>query len=223
MFTTIKVAGSDALDTLVSRRELFLQTGEYPFLIGDANEVQRFTDRAVFTSQSTSEIIESSMKLDVDDWIFQRRKEAEEDELPIEETLGVWPGEVSNKGSLSLHTEILSGRPLPEVFLGIASIQEPWQLLAALKYGFWNCCPEPEVHCAFFRKWQFQYGAEIAGISSDVIECMVSNPPRDQATAIALAWEQYWYCADIVDQGCESVCNLAATLLNSSYWYFWWD
>jgi hypothetical protein len=29
--------------------------------------------------------------------------------------------------------------------------------------------------------------------------------------------------SDIVDQGCESISNLAATLLNSPYWYFWWD
>jgi hypothetical protein len=40
---------------------------------------------------------------------------------------------------------------------------------------------------------------------------------------MALAWEQYWYCLDIVDQGVGSVSALAATLLNSTYWYFWWD
>ncbi|MBL8817724.1 MAG: DUF4253 domain-containing protein [Planctomyces sp.] len=28
---------------------------------------------------------------------------------------------------------------------------------------------------------------------------------------------------DIVEQGCESISNLAATLVNSGYWYFWWD
>ena len=38
-----------------------------------------------------------------------------------------------------------------------------------------------------------------------------------------LAWEQYLYCQDIVVQGCETIANLAATLLNSPFWYFWWD
>jgi len=68
-----------------------------------------------------------------------------------------------------------------------------------------------------------EYGAQITGVSGEVIECIVSNPPRDQAAAIELAWQQYWYCDDIVEQGCESISNLAATLLNSPYWYFWWD
>ncbi|WP_414650247.1 DUF4253 domain-containing protein, partial [Duganella sp.] len=34
---------------------------------------------------------------------------------------------------------------------------------------------------------------------------------------------QYLYCADIVDQGTESIEALAATLLNARVWYFWWD
>ncbi|WP_408057982.1 DUF4253 domain-containing protein [Undibacterium flavidum] len=28
---------------------------------------------------------------------------------------------------------------------------------------------------------------------------------------------------DIVDQGCETISKLAATLLNSEVWYFWWN
>jgi hypothetical protein len=60
-------------------------------------------------------------------------------------------------------------------------------------------------------------------MSGDVVECVVTKPPTDRNAATNLAWEQYWYCVDIVEQGCESVSNLAATLLNSPYWYFWWD
>jgi len=71
------------------------------------------------------------------------------------------------------------------------------------------------VHCAINQYWQKEFGAEIVGVSSDVIECIVKNPPRDKETAIKLAWQQYWYCADIVVQGCESIANLAATLLNA--------
>jgi hypothetical protein len=92
-----------------------------------------------------------------------------------------------------------------------------------LKYGAWNECPGPEVHCAFHREWQERFGAEITGMSDDVVECAVKNPPIDRKAAVVLAWEQYWYCSDIVDQECESVSKLAATLINSPYWYFWWD
>lgn len=224
MFRTLKIAGSEALDVLSSRRELFLQTGgEYPFIIGDEEEFQRINEVAEFNDESPADIIQRSMNVDLDQWIAQRRLEAEEYEFSSEDLLGTWPGDIPEKGAVSLHRDILSGKIKPEVFLGLATIQESWQLPAILKYGDWNECPPAEVHCAFHRKWQSQFGAQIAGMSGDVVECIVTNPPRDQQTAIALAWEQYWYCADIVDQGCESISNLAGTLLNSSYWYFWWD
>ena len=40
---------------------------------------------------------------------------------------------------------------------------------------------------------------------------------------MALAWEQFLFCEDIVSQGVETISNLGATLLNSPYWFFWWD
>lgn len=33
----------------------------------------------------------------------------------------------------------------------------------------------------------------------------------------------YALCADIVDQGTESIEALAAQLLVSNSWFFWWD
>jgi len=77
----------------------------------------------------------------------------------------------------------------------------------------------PVVHCAMHHYWQKEFGVEIVGVSGDAIECIAKNPPRDQEAAIKLAWQQYW----IVDQGCEIIANLAATLLNAEGWYFWWD
>jgi hypothetical protein len=118
---------------------------------------------------------------------------------------------------------VLSGNIKPEVYVGLARITKPWHLPAVLKYGDWNECPEPEVHCAFHSEWHDRFGAQITGMSGDVVECMVTNPPTDREQATALAWQQYWYCADIVEQGCGSVSNLAATLIKSPYWYFWWD
>jgi hypothetical protein len=92
-----------------------------------------------------------------------------------------------------------------------------------LKYGAWNECPQPEVHCAFHREWESRWRAQITGMSGDVVECLVLKPPSKKDEAVRLAWEQYWYCPDIVEQGCGSVAELAATLLNSAYWFFWWD
>jgi hypothetical protein len=220
---TLRVTGGDAIRVLNEHRSRYHTTGQYPFLIGDAEDLGRIKEAAEFNKQEPTAIIRASFEVKTAEWIAGRRKEAEEYELSAEELLGEWPGEIAEKGSIALHKDVLSGKIKPEVYLGLAKIEKPWQLPALLKYGAWNECPEPEVHCAFHRQWQERYGAEITGMSSDVVECAVSKPPTDHKAATDLAWEQYWYCADIVEQGCGSVSNLAATLLNSRYWYFWWD
>ena len=222
-FTTITVDGPDAVETLMARRKQFPTTGEYPFLIGDEEGLDRVNESAECEDRSVEAILEASETVDLDGWIAGRRAEVAEYGFTEAEVQGTWPAEVPGVGELSLHRDILTGDIWPKVILGLASLKQPWELPAVLKYGGWNDCPAPEGHCAFFRKWQQEYGAQIAGVSGDVIECVVSNPPLDQETAYELAWEQYWYCADIVEQGCETVSDLAATVLESSYWYFWWD
>ena len=52
---------------------------------------------------------------------------------------------------------------------------------------------------------------------------LIKNPPTDRETAFKLAQEQYIYCSDIVEQGMQTLNNLAARLLNGKTWYFWWD
>jgi hypothetical protein len=222
-FSTIRVPGIEAIKTLEARRLAYAQSGEYPFLIGGDRELERLLEAAEFNDLDTDSIIRESLNIDIARWLRNRRMEVDEDQFPEEEILGEWPGEVAEKGQISLHTDMLSRKIMKEVVLGLAITDQPWKLPAVLKFGDWNDCPAPEVHCAFFRKWQEQYGAQIVGVSGDVIECVVKNPPRDKAAALELAWQQYWYCTDIVDQGCGSVSNLAATLINSEYWFFWWD
>lgn len=219
-YTTHKIAGRDAIQLLNEHRSHYPATGLYPFLMGDSNEVERLQEAAEYVEQDSETIIRTSFDIRVAQWLEKRQKE---DESLLEEILGEWPGNISQKGSISLHMDLLTEKIKPEIYFGLAKIAEPWQLPAILKYGGWNDCPDPDVHCAFHRHWQEMYGAEIIGVSGDVIECLVRNPPTERNEAIDLAWEQYRYCGDIVEQGCGSVSNLAGTLLDSKYWYFWWD
>ena len=76
---------------------------------------------------------------------------------------------------------------------------------------------------AFGKRWHEQYGAEIVSITHDVMEFTVAKPPQTKGAALALAKEQFVFCPDIVHQGVGDVAALAATLLKSNYWYFWWD
>lgn len=73
------------------------------------------------------------------------------------------------------------------------------------------------------RYWRDRYGARIASMTDDVVEFTVDAPPSTQQQAYALAWEQYAYCADIVDQGTQTLSNLAAGLIDADAWFFWWD
>jgi hypothetical protein len=89
--------------------------------------------------------------------------------------------------------------------------------------GGWNACPFPWDHCAVHRYWQQQYGAEVVSVTHDIVQCDVSRPPTDRQAALSLAEQQYYYCADIVQQGVGTIEALAALLLKGRYWYFWWD
>ncbi|MGL6072534.1 MAG: DUF4253 domain-containing protein [Fimbriiglobus sp.] len=222
--TTRKVSGNDAIRILNVGRERYPTTRQYPFLIGDIREMEQLNETAEFHEDEPSEIVQASLEITVPEWIASRQRQVEGYGFDPNGSLGEWPEEEEiGKGSIGLHKDVLTGEVRPEVCLGLVTIDKPWHLPAFVKYGGWNDCPSPEVHCAFFRHWQEKYGAEITGMSGDIIECVVRKPPMDQSAAIELAWEQYWYCADIVEQGCGSVSNLAATLLDSPYWYFWWD
>jgi hypothetical protein len=234
-FTSLKVPGREAIRFLNEHRSRYSDTGQYPFLIGDGGDLERVRENATFNENDAAAIIRASLDIKPTEWLARRKKEADEwiaryrEETgehgfsPYDETLGEWTGEIFEKGSIALHRDVLSGRIKPTVYIGLAKIETPWHLPAIVKYGGWNNCPEPQVHCAFHREWQKRFGAEIAGMSGDVIECTVRKPPTDRDTAINLAWEQYWYCGDIVEQGCGTICHLTATLMNSPYWYFWWD
>jgi hypothetical protein len=51
----------------------------------------------------------------------------------------------------------------------------------------------------------------------------LSCKPATREEALELAREQYFYCNDIVDQGMGSYRRLAAGLMASDWWFFWWD
>ena len=55
---------------------------------------------------------------------------------------------------------------------------------------------------------------QIASVTHDTIELHVARPPRTRDDALALAYEQYAYCPDIVDQRAVTLDALAAGLVN---------
>jgi hypothetical protein len=94
---------------------------------------------------------------------------------------------------------------------------------AYLHWGQWNGCPAPEYQIAALRSWRERFGAELVGLSRDVMNVRVQSRPPTREVALELAREQYVYCSDIVDQGVQTLSALAAVLMESDWWYFWWD
>jgi hypothetical protein len=136
---------------------------------------------------------------------------------------GDWPTEPIGAPELSVATETLTGAPLEKVQIVILPTDDSSTIPAYLHWGYWNGCPAPEYHIAALRSWRERFGAEIVGLSHDVMNIRVQSRPPTREAALELAREQYVYCRDIVEQGVQTLSALAAVLMDSNWWYFWWD
>jgi len=218
---TVVIPGSKALAELDRLRTEYPRTGLYPILFGDQDDFDRAHDqlRELHEPGPDAEI-EESLKLDPLEWL---RKRADDDPEYYEMFHGDWPEHPEAKIDIVTHQELRSGKPKPSVIIGLLPVQTPWHVFAHLQWGGWNECPFPAEHCAMHRYWQDSYGAEVVSITGDIVQCVVSRPPNDRHASVQLAKQQYVYCADIVQQGTDTIEALAALLLDGRYWYFWWD
>jgi hypothetical protein len=142
---------------------------------------------------------------------------------PHDPPMGEWPTSPNPSPGLSVAYDILKGKPLAKVYIGIAPTDDWTTVPAYLRWGGWNDCPAAEYHVAAMRSWRDHYGAELVGMSFDTINLRVASKPKTREEALTLAHEQYVYCADIIDQGVETYSALAADLIANDWWYFWWD
>ena len=143
----------------------------------------------------------------------------EEDEAP----LGEWPAATSYGYGLSVAWDPRTGQPRSTVRIALIPTDDPTAIPAYLRWGNWNSCPPPAYHVAALRAWRDRYGAELVGLSADVINLRVSRKPATREDALELARAHYVYCNDIIDQGVGSYRELAAGLMASDWWFFWWD
>lgn len=218
-FEIVTTAGEEALVELNRLRARAGTTGLYPILFGNAEEFERLEEGMEEDFDAAKTLKESELII-LPDW-FRSKIESESELYQTEQ--GDWPDECEGEMGLITHLDVLSRKPHKEVAIGLLKIASPWEAFAHLNWGAWNDCPSPEEHCAVHRYWASKYGAEVVSITSDVVQCAVARPPVDREESLRLAHEQYIYCYDIVEQGTETIAALAAGLVNSKYWYFWWD
>jgi Domain of unknown function (DUF4253) len=153
----------------------------------------------------------------------QGKEEIAEDDEEVMPEIGDWPSQPEVMSGPTVSTDITTNKAFPIVYIALIPARNSTELPAYLNWGNWNANPPPEAHVAMLRKWQKLYGAEIVAISADVINLRVKTKPQSREEALKLAQEMYHYCEDIVTQGTGDIAPLAANLMASDYWFFWWD
>ena len=147
----------------------------------------------------------------------------EKDAMPVEEDIVGEFVDYKPTNSFSPLIDYATRRPYETIIIAKIPTDKPWELAAWIPMGGWNECPAAEEQVAVFKYWYEKYGAIPAVMHSDVWELYVEKPPSEKEVAVALAWEQFGFCSDIIWQGAQKINVLASTLLNSKTWYFWWD
>jgi hypothetical protein len=113
-----------------------------------------------------------------------------------------------------------------EIIIAKIPTRNPWEVAAWIPMGGFNQCPEPHEQMAVFKQWYNDYNAVAGVVNYDTWELTLTNPPKTDDAAQALAKEQFAFCYDIVMQaspGWNHIRALASMLRNSSTWFFWWD
>ncbi len=116
-----------------------------------------------------------------------------------------------------------SEKGVTQVGLVEIPLAAPWQIFAQLPFGDWNEAPNDAIVTAVLKHWLERYGAVPFSRSQDYFELYLPKPISSPAIAADIAWEMMGFCPDIVDQGTETIHNLAQELLGSHTWFFWWD
>jgi hypothetical protein len=68
-----------------------------------------------------------------------------------------------------------------------------------------------------------RFDAYVVGMGTDTLVLAVGRPPRDLASATAIAAEHYAFCPDNIQQGVGTIREYAESLVDETLWPFWWD
>lgn len=238
-YSFVRVEGASALAALAELRRSWQDAT--PVIWGSPEQAARLFDRfdeddaaadikeslAQARARSSRELMDeraAAIRQSLAAWLAKRGEAPpEEDDVEEPPRAGRWPSGITpHQAPLSLF-DLHTGRPHPEVLIGLIPTARSWEIPAYHRFGSWNDCPSPAIHAAFAREWSEKYGADLIVNTPDVIEFEVASPIASREEAIAVAEQQFRYANDIVYQGTRSIEGLAASLLGARYWFFWWD
>lgn len=219
----------------LARWEELRAAGEgYPVIIGDAEVLNTVLEMVVdHDSPQIADTLAKAESLVWEQALMDRKRRTREAlaeehasgeiaDIPQPET-GRWPARPEADTAPTTPFDPLTGAPYDPCYILVVPAGHGWEVPAYTAWGAWNECPPPELHIAALRSWHERFGAELVGMSADVLDVRVTRRPATREEALALASEHFEYCPDIVWQGSETLAPLAATYMVSDFWYFWWD
>jgi len=230
----VVLPGERAIEAWMRLRRVVEVIGAWPIVLGPRSAVERHAEALTHRRRSVAEVLAAAADVDPDPrawfadivaaertWHVNNGYSADDAQGFPE--VGPWPEEPDENDGFSIPFDIVSMDPHREVVIALVPTEVPWTIPAHLGMGGWNACPEAAKHCALWKRWNEEYGAEPVGVSGDVVEFLVERPPTTRDAALELAWQQHGYCQDIVDQGTQTIAGLAGALLEGRVWFFWWD
>jgi hypothetical protein len=219
-YPRVEVPGTRALAEWERLRE---EGKGWPVIIGDDEQLDAIADQFSIDdpAPAVAAILAKAAALRFPDSLAQWA--GTDPDLP-DPPLGTWPAPDAVEGTgLTVASDTVSGAPFSRVHILLIPTASSWEVPAYLRWGNWNACPAPEQHVAALRHWHERFGVELVGINRDTLNLRATRRPADRQAALALAGDQHRYCPDTIDQGAGSLSALAAILMATDWWFFWWD
>ena len=220
---TVLVSSDSAIAEWTHRVAQFPESGMYPVILSDSISAGDLVAGMAKVALCYDEEISSATRSEAMDWFAGTKSELEASGEITSKLIGKALRKSSKRSSLPTEITFQSRRKGGKITIALLKVTHPWHIPILVEFGGWNTCPDPICQARILRHWYTHYGASIACLGGDVLECTVARPPDNLVTAFELAWEQYLYCPDLVEQGTYTIGRLAETLVDSEYWSFWWD
>ncbi len=104
--------------------------------------------------------------------------------------------------------------------VSVLQADDMFEVIRVMGTNGWNYDISPQMVTERLRRWDRDYGLTLHGAGFDWLEASFQRPPADMRK---FAEEVYAFCPDVVDQGTESVEELARQMKQSNVLYLWWD
>ncbi len=214
-YDLVHATPATAFETWVALREQ--ARGAFtPVILDSPEKFSLDRDQFAALKKDLPKTLDAAAAISAEEFFRKRRAERQEDYDQLEQ--GDWPAV-----PFKLEPQLI--RDMDEVFIVKVPTAHSYEAVAYIGFGGWNDCPADAEHVAILRYWHDRYGANLVAQGADMLECTVERPPTTREAAVELAREQLIYALGTLGElgiG-NSVPELAAALLNSRYWLFWWD